>query len=258
MKSKRLLIFIAVVAIVLVIMIVLSAVFSVKKAWVKFHSYDGKEILVPQNAPTIDDILKVTEGKNIIFLSKSETLKQLQTDNWHAVYVVKAFPNEITVHFVERALAAKIVVGGNDIYIDSKGNVVTNLDGKPCVDISSAFDLLDVAVQDVNQPLQFVSDTNNQRLQQVLQAIVTVWRCYIEFTDVPAVLGSANVFTYQDGKLYIEMPSGAKFEVHAPEKNLEDRLINAFSAYYTAKDKDYQQSGVIIVVREDGNITTKQ
>ena len=257
MKSKRLLILIAVVAIVLVVMILLSALFSVQEAWVVFHRFDGKTTYAPeQGAPTIEDILKQAKGKNIIFLSKSELLKNLQTDNWHAMFVVKKFPNEVEVHFFERTLAAKIVVGGKDIYIDSKGNVVTNPDGKTCVNISSAFALLDVVSQEVNQPLQFESEANNQRLQQVLQVLLTVWRCNIEYEDIPAVLGSTNVFTYENDKLIIKMPSGARFEVYAPQKNLENRLIDAFSAYYNADNNDLQKDGVIIVVREDGKITT--
>ena len=257
MKSKRLLILIAVVAIVLVVMILLSALFSVQEAWVVFHRFNGTPTYAPeQGAPTIEDILKQAKGKNIIFLSKSELLKNLQTDNWHAMFVEKKFPNRVEVHFFERTLAAKIVVGGKDIYIDSKGNVVTNPDGQACINISSAFALLDVVSQEVNQPLQFASETNNQRLQQVLQVLLTVWRCNIEFEDIPAVLGSTDVFTYENDKLIIKMPSGARFEIHAPEKNLENRLIDAFSAYYNAKDTDLQKEGVIIVVREDGKITT--
>ena len=256
MKSKRVLIFIAVVAVILVIMIALSAAFAVKDAWVVFHRFDGTTISVPQNAPTIQDVLDVTEGKNIIFLSKSQTLKQLQTDDWHAVSVVKSFPNKITIHYIERALAAKIVVGGQDIYIDSKGNVMANPDHATCIDISSAFDLLDVSVQEVNQPLQFTSSTNNQRLQQILQVILTVWRCNVELPDISAVLGSSNVFAYKNGNLEINMPSGAKLVVHGPEKNLETRLLNAFSVYFNSNNKNLQQNGVIITVREDGKITT--
>lgn len=258
MKSKRLLIFIAVVAIVLVVMIVLSAVFSVKEAWVVFHRFDGTTISVPtEGAPTIDDVLKQAEGKNIIFLSKSETLKNLQTDNWHAISVVKSFPNKITVHYIERALAAKIVVNGQDVYIDSMGNVIDKLAEAECVDISSAFDLLDVASQETNQPLVFTSDANNSRLQQILQAILAVWRCNVELPDVGQVIGEKEVFTYQNDKLVITMPSGAKLVVNAPQKDLQERLLKAFSVYFNAS-KNLQQSGVIITVREDGKITTEK
>ncbi|MBQ2914311.1 MAG: hypothetical protein IJE50_02165 [Clostridia bacterium] len=256
MKSKRLLVFIAIVAVILVIMIVLSAVFSIKSAWVVIHRFDGTENSVPPNAPTIQDILDVTEGKNIIFLSKSETLKSLQTDDWHAVQVVKTFPNKITVHFIERALAVKIVVSGQDIYIDSKGNVMPKQENATCINISSAFDLLDVASQEVNQPLKFNSEKNNQRLQQILQVVMAVWRCKVELPDAPAVLGESNVFTYNESNLVIKMPSGAKIVVYAPENNLEERMLSAFSVYFNANNKNLQQDGVIITVREDGKITT--
>ena len=256
MKSKRLLVFIAVVAVVLLFMIVISAAFSVKDAWVVFHRFDGTTISAPENAPTIADVLKQTEGKNIIFLNKTETLKRLQTDNWHAVAMVKTFPNKVTVHYIERALAAKIVVSGQDIYIDSKGYVMANTEGATCVDISSAFELLDVSSKEVNQPLQFTSSKNNARLQQILQAILTVWRCNVELPDVSAVLGSTNVFSYEGENLVIKMPSGAKLVVHAPQNNLETRLLNAFSVYFNANNKNLQQNGVIITVREDGKITT--
>lgn len=256
MKSKRVLVFISIVAVVLVIMIALSAVFAIKDAWVVFHRFDGTTISVPQNAPTIQDVLDVTEGKNVIFLSKSETLKQLQTDNWHAVALVKTFPNKITVHFIERALAVKIVVSGQDIYIDSKGNVMPKQDDATCIDVSSAFDLLDVASQEVNQPLLFNSEVNNARLKQILQVVLTVWRCNVELPDITAVLGSTNVFSFQNDNLVINMPSGAKLVVNSPEKNLEDRLLQAFSVYFNANNKNLQQNGVIITVREDGKITT--
>lgn len=258
-KSKRLLTFIAVVAVVLVIMIVLSAVFAVKNAYVIFHQFDGKETSAPaENAPTIQDVLNVTEGKNIIFLSKSENLKRLHTDNWLAIEMVKTFPNKVTVHFIERTLAAKIVVSGQDIYIDSNGYVMNKaiVEGSLCVDISSAFDLLDVASQEVNQPLMFTSEKNNARLQQVLQVVMALWRCKIELPDIPAVIGTKDVFVFEGDKLVVKMPSGAKLVVYTPEKNLEDRLLDAFSVYYNANNKDLQQNGVIITVREDGKITT--
>jgi len=37
---------------------------------------------------------------------------------------------------------------------------------------------------------------------------------------------------------------------------LEDRMIKAFSVYFNANNKNLQQDGVIITVREDGKITT--
>ena len=259
MKSKRLLVFIAIVAVILVIMIVLSALFAVKDAWVVFHRFDGTEIPVPKNAPTIEDVLNQTKGKNIIFLSKSETLKQLHTDNWLAVALVKERQlNRVTVHFVERNLAVKIVVSGQDIYIDSNGYVMNKaiVDGDSCINISSAFDLLDVASQEVNQPLKFNSEENNQRLQQILQVVMALWRCKVELPDAPAVLGESNVFTYNESNLVIKMPSGAKIVVYAPENNLEERMLSAFSVYFNANNKNLQQDGVIITVREDGKITT--
>lgn len=257
MKSKRLLIFIAVVAIVLVVMIVLSAIFSVKSAWVVYHRFDGTTIASPVGAPTIDDVLKQTKGKNIIFLSKSETLKNLQTDNWHAISVVKTFPNKVTVHFIERALAAKIFVGGEFIYIDSMGNVIEKRGSADnCVDISSVFaGGFDIASQQINQPLTFASEANNNRLQQVLQAILAVWRCNVELPDIGQVIGEDNVFTYENDNLVITMPSGAKLVVNAPQKNLQDRLLDAFSVYFNGSI-DLKQPGKIITVREDGKITT--
>ncbi len=256
MKSKRLLILIAVVTILLVVMIVLSAIFSVKNAWVVFHRFDGTTIATPESAPTIDDVLKQTKGKNIIFLSKSETLKNLQTDNWHAISVVKTFPNKITVHFIERGVAAKITDGVDDIYIDSMGYVIAKPENATYVDISSAFTSADITSKETNQPLKFNSDECNNRLQQVLQAILAVWRCNIELPDVTAVLGDKNVFTYESDNLVITMPSGAKLVVNAPQKDLQDRLIDAFSVYYNANNKNLQQEGRVITVREDGKITT--
>ena len=102
----------------------------------------------------------------------------------------------------------------------------------------------------------FNSEVNNARLKQILQVVLTVWRCNVELPDITAVLGSTNVFSFQNDNLVINMPSGAKLVVNSPEKNLEDRLLQAFSVYFNANNKNLQQNGVIITVREDGKITT--
>ncbi len=257
MKSKRLLIFIGIAAALLVLVICLSAIFTVKDAWVNCHNFDGTPTDASK-APTINQILEKTKGKNIIFLNKEKTLAQLQTDDWHAVAMVKHFPNKITVHFVKRALAVKIVSGGQDIYIDSKGYVMDKPENASCVDITSAFgNVVNVANCQVNQPLTFTTEQSNAKLKQVLDVIISLWCCKIEMTNIPAVIGSQDVFAYDGEDLLINMQSGAKIVVKAPSDNLHERLVDAFSVYYNA-EKNLQRDGVVITVRQDGKITTNK
>ncbi len=258
MKSKRLLIFIVIVAVILVILICLSALFSVSKGWAVYHNFDGSTTSYLDGAPTINDILNVTKGKNIFFLSKEKCLSQLQTDNWHAVAMVKSFPNKVTVHFIKRSIAVKISPNGvENIYVDSMGYVAPAPEGDfTCLDVTSAFDSFDIVSKTENQKLTFNSEKNNQKLKCVLDVVMALWRCHIEMENIPALLGESDVIYFDEGNLVIDMQQNSKIIVNAPTNDdLQERLIKAFSVYYNA-EINLQTGGITITVREDGKITT--
>lgn len=258
MKSKKLIILISVVVVIVAVVAILASVFAVRKVSPIYHNFDGTTTLPSDDAPTANDVLKLSKGKSIFFLSKDKLIDELNTQfpDWHALGVVKDFPNTVNVHFVKRKVAAKIDVGGNTVYLDTYGYVMNPQSDADCIDISSAFEHRDTSVNSVGKKLQFVEANNNQRLSAVIEAIMAGWRCYVELENVSVVLGEENVFKFDtDGKMIIDMPSGAQIKIESPSVNLTDRLIGAYSVYYNEKF-NFQQSGVVITVEENGNIIT--
>lgn len=257
LKSKKLIILIAVLVAVVAIIVILASVFSVRKVTPIIHDFSGNKILNPEDAPTEDDVLQLSKGKNILFMSKDKLLTELNAKfpEWHAFAVVKNFPDIIDVHFVRRQAAVKIDIGGNMVYVDSFGYVVEQPAEGTCIDISSVFDHRDATVE-LGKPLKFVDAANNARLSIVLEAIIASWRCNIELNDMPIILGEENVFTFdENGNLIVHTRAEAQIKVIEPSTDLTNRLLSAYSVYYNDK-LNLQQKGVVITVDKKGNIIT--
>lgn len=258
LKSKKLIILISVLVAVIAVVVILASVFSVRDASPVYYSFYGSEIIPTEGAPTADDVLKHAKGKSILFFSKDKLLETLNKEfpEWHAFAVVMDFPNVVNVHFVQRKGAVKVDIGGNFIYVDNKGFV---LDGNPdydCIDISSAFEHRDISQNEIGKKLQFVEENNNRRFDVVLNAINATWQCMVDFDDMSNVLGSENVFMFDEGENFvIRTRAEAQIKVADPYENLADRLISAYSVYYNAKH-NLQQSGMVITVTKDGRIIT--
>ena len=197
MKSKKLLISLAVVAFVIVFIVVMIAVFAVDSVEVQYHDFNGDRVVVPSQGDGIvpDQILSLVKGKSTVFLSKANLIEEINKTykEWHAFAVVKRFPNSVEVHFVKRTAIAKVNVGGKDKYIDSFGYVVAQpTDGTTCIDISSAFDnntISDAMTYDEGERLTFVDGSKNAiRLKAVLDAILSTWRCMVEIDDIDQIL----------------------------------------------------------------------
>ena len=258
-KGKKLLISLVVVPVAIVaFIVVLIAVFAVDDVTVRYHDFDGREIVATQGegvAPK--DILKLIKGKSTVLLSKTNLLEQLNKEHsdWHAFAVVKNFPNDIEVHFVKRTVIAKVNVNGLDVYVDSFG-YVTELTSDNCVDISSAFpEGVEAQSSQPGSPLTFKDAKNDVRFKCVLDAIMATWRCKVEVEYIPQVLGNENVFEFVHDDMIIHMPKGSTIRVIAPETKLSDRLIEAYSVYYNKSEN--LQNGAEIVVHKSGKITTK-
>lgn len=262
-RSKKLLTLIIVVAVLIVIVVVLSSVFAVRQALPVYHNFEGGQVGSVEGAPTSDDILKLAKGSSILFLSKDKLVQELNSANteWHAIGVVKDFPNIVEVHFVRRIAVVKVDIGGGDVYLDSFGFVVdAPTDGSKPLDITSALELPSVAKQNVKgQKFQFASETNNKRLECVLESIMALWQCKCEIVNIPTILGKSNVFTFgDDGAMTITTRVGAKIIVMSPEsEDLTDNLINAFSVYCDGT-RNLATYGTQITVWPDGKVTTPQ
>ena len=257
MKSKKLITLIAVVAVVIAIAVIMASVFSVQKVTPVYHKFDGNQTISTEGAPTADNVLELSKGKSIFFLSKDKLLAELNAKytDWHAFAVVKNFPNILEVHFVKRVPAVKLDVEGHTVYLDSFGYVTNQPEVGDCLEISSAFEHRGAAVNELGKPFKFADESNNARLGYILQSIIASWQCNLDLEDLPAILGEQDVFTFDgDGNMIIKTLSGAKIKVLYPDQNLEKRIIAAYSVYYTDKD-NLQQEGVLITVDLNGVIT---
>lgn len=258
-KNKKLIIIIAVLVVVIAIAVVLSAVFSVQKVFFVVHDIDGSLISDYSDAPTANFALDKFGGKNIMFLSKQTVCNYVNENysEWHAFCVVKNFPNAMEVHIVRRVAVAKINLGSSFVYVDCFGYVADEPVDDTCVDITSAFETpLMLQNNSVGSKLEFKISANNGKLQVVIDSLRALWRCYVDYDQTSAVIGKSNVFGFNEqGDLIITTSLGAQIQVQTPQSNLEQRLIKAFSVYYSDK-VNLQQQGVVIKVLTDGKITT--
>ncbi|MCH5151076.1 MAG: hypothetical protein J1F65_00220 [Clostridiales bacterium] len=262
MKSKKLLISLAVVAFVIVLIVVMIAVFSVKSVEVRYHDFSGREIVAVEGEGIVpDDILAMIKGNSTVFLSKTNLLNKINEahGDWHAFAVVKNFPSMVEVHFVRRTVIAKMSIDGKDVYIDSFGYVVATPDQNDCVDITSAFvsPVPNTRTCEAGKPLEFVHEQYNAQLKYVLEAILTVWRCNVEVKNISLVLGDSDVFRVDsEGNLLIspKKGTGGTIKVISPETNLSNRLIKGYSVYYNGVQRWVY--GDVITVHKNGSITS--
>lgn len=260
MKGKKLITLIAIVILVVAVISVLASVFSVKSVLIITHDITGKQVDdYDETTPTGSYVLNFAEGKGIIFLSKDKLLGEINSDitSWHAFCVVKNFPNQLEVHVVRRTPVAKFNAGPSTVYVDCFGYVCNAPEQDNCVDITSAFEHVNlVTTNEVGKTFEFAEQTNNERLSYVLVTLRALWRCYVEYEDMDVVLGRSNVFTFNsNGDLVIKTTSGAIINILDPDTDLENRVIKVFSVYYTEKT-DLQKQGIVIKVLKNGRITT--
>lgn len=261
MINKKMLTMLIVVAVLIVIVIVFSSVFSLSDSLVICHNFEGGKVTGVSGAPVEKDIVELYKGKSILFLSKekvTEELNEKYTD-WHVIGIVKNFPNQLEVHFVKRVAVMKVDVSGQDIYLDNFGYVVdAPQNGEEPLDISSAIEKPGtVNVCAKGQKLNFVSETNNSRLDVVLETIMALWQCKYDIENIPTLLGKENVFAFDsDGTMTITMSSGAKIHFMDPTSILTQKFIDAFSVYCNNEKYILQLDGAEITVWPDGKITT--
>ncbi len=259
-KSKKLLTLIIVVAVLVVIIVVFSSVFAVRQILPVYHSFDGGQMSSVKDAPTANDVLQFTKGQSILFLSKEKVVDQLNEayPEWHAIGIVKSFPNILEVHFVRRVAVVRVKIGGADVFLDSFGFVVdAPNDGGVRLNITTAFEEPVLATTNVKgQKLEFSSEKNNLRLKYVLESMMALWQCKADIQNIPTILGKTdNVFTFDEkDTMTITTGVGAKIRIMDPSTTLTDKLINAFSVYCDSS-YDLQKTGVIIKVYPDGKVT---
>lgn len=262
MKSKKLLISLIVVAVVVVTIVVLASVFTLKDAIVVCHNFAGEKITGEDGFPDEHDILQLFKGKSIILLSKNDVVQKLSEKypDWHVVAVVKNPPNCLEVHFLKRVAVAKMEVGGQDVYLDSYGYKVDKpADGSDTIDISSAFTSPAVAATvPEGNPFLFENSINNERLSCILETLMALWQCRVDFENFPTILGASSVFSFDsDGTMTITTRVGAKIHFMNPQEVMREKFIKAFGVY-CSDQYDLQKNGVEVTVWQDGKVTTPE
>lgn len=259
MKSKKLLISLAIVAVFIVIVVILASVLTVKQVKLVYHDFSGKQIQAPQDggiAPS--DVLNFAKGKSIVFLNKTNLMEKLNDNfgEWHAFAVVKEMPSMLVVHIVRREAIAKIKSVDGDIYVDSFG-CRANPTENSVIDITSAFSTSTTFSQnEVGKELVFADGKNNDRLDRVIEATLAIWQCNVDIEDMTAVLGESNVFGFDgDDNMLITPKMGGTIKVQSPDVNLTERLIKGFSVYYNDK-QNLHDDNYTVVIQKNGNITT--
>ena len=262
MKSKKLLVSLAIVAAVVVIIVVMASTFSVRHVVIRYHKFDGKLTTVQEDSISEEVIEKIAKGKSTIFLSKTNFLAQVNVElknnypQWHAFAVVKSFPNILEVHFVKRTAIAKLTTSEGVVYLDSFGYSVTEVPEYNCIDITSAFDATNPTEPDADGKFKFQSPEENKHLQYVLEAILATWQCFVEVEDMDDVLLPAGAFEFQsDGSMLIHPRLGGTIRLLAPETDLSARLQKAYAVYYNPS-ANLQQDDCVITVNKNGRIST--
>ena len=262
MKNKKLLISLAVVAVVVVIVVVLSAVLTVQKVTVVYHSIDGTESLAPDDALNTSDILSTCKGKSIVVLSKTNFLAEFNRKytEWHAFAVVRNYPNRLEIHVVRRTAIAKFRdANGKQVYIDMFG-YATEPSTETVIDISSAFKSSpDLVKNNVGELIEFESEENNLHLSLVLESIIAKWMCYVDYEEMPQVLGEENVFTFEEnGDLRIHIRLGGYILVQSPTVELIQSSLKDAYEVYNNTSMDLHRDECVITVHSNGKITTPE
>ena len=264
MKSKKLLVSLAIVAVVVVIIVVMASVFSVRHVDFSYHNFEGRLTVAPDGGIPVEAIERIARGKSTIFLSKTNFLNEVNAKlkaeypEWHAFAVVKSFPNILEIHLVKRTAIAKFATSGEIVYLDSFGCKVNNVsDDVQCLDITSAFanPVDPAAEQPKDGTFKFASEENNARLSYVLQAILATWQCYVEIDEMDEVLLATNAFEFEDGSMIIHPRTGGTIRLLSPETDLSVRLQKAYGVYYNS-NVNLQGDDWEITVYKNGRIKT--
>ena len=263
MKSKKLLISLAIVAVVVVIIVVMASVFSVRHVYFSYHNFEGRLTTAPDGGIPVDAIERIAKGKSTIFLSKTNFLIEVNAKlkaeypDWHAFAVVKSFPNILEIHLVKRTAIAKLTTSGEIVYLDSFGCKVSGVsEDVQCLDITSAFNATDPAEeQPKDGTFKFQSEESNIRLGYVLQAILATWQCYVEIDEMDEVLLASNAFEFQDDSMIIHPRTGGTIRLLSPETDLSARLQKAYGVYYNS-NVNLQGDNWEITVYKNGRIKT--
>lgn len=258
MKNKKLLIVCIVVATLVAVVILMSALTSLSQCAVLLYDESGVQIAGNQSLPTSEEILEKYKGRNVVFLDKEEVLSELNKyyPQWHFIDIVKSFPNKIDVCITARLPLFTFSLSNKTYFLDSKGYVVSeesatghtliSLDGVFSTSVTSAVE---------GALIDFSTSTDDAKLSYVLQSVSTIWRLYYDVDEISQLVVGFQfaMENNQISQMTIVTNAGARLVVISPEKDLAERILKVVSVY-TNPDKDFQNSSTIITVDQYGNV----
>lgn len=258
MRTKHIITLIIVIAVVALVAILLAMVFSVSHVYVYCYDQEGNNIVISDQYDIESSILEQYQGSSIMSLSKDDVCSWVNSNftSMHALAVVKEFPNTIVVHLVERQAVYTITSGANTYQLDSFGYVVESSEVEyTLLDITDAFDTPPTTTE-VGSMLAFDKDSDNSRLELILDTVDTIWQLQYNYSDIAWLVDSIK-FNSDNSVMTITTQKLAYIVVYAPTVDLSDRLIDAFSVYanYTY---NLQIEGAVITVLENGSIITTE
>lgn len=270
MKTKRLIILISVIAVIVLLVVLNSTVFTLKKVEINF--YDKNDQLIEDNntlthfdQSSIQQIISSADfkfGKNMFLIKKKPYIDALEKNNAYlkVIDITSVFPNKLVVKVVEREDFYSVNLdNGKYAILDGELkvlNIVDSLDKYST--ISSSIDVDNVEIG------SFINFTDEQKILKQVQTYL--YNCTFDTPKAIAFIEGINVnFDYMTDNptqdcLWLNIQTrktnalgdnvaGVKLSIENASLNLEEKIYKALEAYNTCLQEDLSktQSGTIKV-----------
>ena len=276
MKTKRLIIILSIIAVFVVVVVLSSTVFTLKKVEINF--YDKNDVLIEDNdtlqhfsqesIKSIIDSGKFKFGRNMFLLKKKGYYSQLESANPYlkVIDITAKFPDTLIVKVVEREeFYYTNLSNGKSAILDGELKVlsiVNSADIDPYNYVYVDMDLTEAVAgkfynstkkQQVLASLKdnlYISTLDTTKAIQLLES-VEIKLDFMSENSVEKCLW-INMISRQTNKQGSTV-AGVKFSIENASVNLEDKVYKAIVAYNTFLDSENAehltktQTGVIRV-----------
>lgn len=270
MKTKRLIAIISIIAVLVLLIVLNSTVFTLKKVEINFYNTND-ELIEDNNTlnhfdqSSIDEIIKSAKfkyGKNMFLVKKAPYIKTLEQANPYlkVIGITRVFPNKLVVKVVEREDFYKAnLTNGKVAILDGELkvlNIVDSIDDYAIIDSKMTLDNV--------TPGDFITSSDEQNVLKTVKD--HLYTCTFDTPRAIALIESIEVkSSYMTENptlncLWVNIVTrktnangdnvaGVTIRIENATTNLEQKIVNAFMAYNTALQEDISktQSGYITV-----------
>lgn len=254
MKKRLLIIFIALAVLVLIVVLG-STVFTVKQSEIVLYN----ELGVPIASSVVIDSDNLVEnyfGKSIFFLNEEEVIDEIHTKEafreYFCISITREFPNTLMLNIALRQPIFFLSYSGTGYLLDNQGYCIAaeeNDDGYINITNFSSW----VSNIQVGSYVEWNS-AYGDKFSVLCDVVNTVWRFEYNFSDIHQFVSG---FDYDDSELtiYTNNGQGAVIIIEEAADGLADKLIKAVSVYNSDK-VDNTSNKNTINVDEKGRVTT--